>query len=155
MADCTREGECSPAAKRREIVGRNGSAWRFDPFANQIAIIDGNNHTVETISPRISASLPPSPSLPLSDHDFFPPCLIQGNPRPCLTHRRCIDGRKMLTIFFCVNTIFFFIRRLLFFPFLFEPAFVHLSLRLYSRFSFSNFHMNELPVGSLENPRLH
>lgn len=109
MADCTREGECSPAAKRREIVGRNGSAWRFDPFANQIAIIDGNNHTVETISPRISASLPPSPSLPLFDLDFFPPCLIQGNPRPCLTHRRCIDGRKMLTIFFCVNTIFFFL----------------------------------------------
>lgn len=108
MADCTREGECSPAAKRREIVGRNGSAWRFDPFANQIAIIDGNNHTVETISPRISASL--APSLPPSSSlrsCLLSPCLIQGNPRLYLTHRRCIDGRKMLTIFFCVNTIFF------------------------------------------------
>lgn len=50
-------------AKRREIVGRNGSAWRFEPFANQIAIIDGNNHTVETTSPLVS---PPRPSSPIS-----------------------------------------------------------------------------------------
>lgn len=47
-------GECSPAAKWREIVGRNGSGRRFEPFANQIAIIDGNNHTVETsLSPGL------------------------------------------------------------------------------------------------------
>lgn len=149
MADCTREGECSPAAKRREIVGRNGSAWRFDPFANQIAIIDGNNHTVETISPRISSS-PPSPPSALSHRSR----LLSPHPRQCLTHRRCIDGREMLTIFFCVNTIFFYSPTFIL-PIFVEPAFVHLSLRLYSRFSFPNFHMNELPVGSLENPRLH
>lgn len=147
MADCTREGECSPAAKRREIVGRNGSAWRFDPFANQIAIIDGNNHTVETISPRISASpLPPLQSCLLS------PYLIQS--MACLTHRRCIDGRKMLTIFFCVNIIFF-IRQLPFFPFLLNrPLSIYLFVCTVD-FRFPNFHMNELPVGSHENPRLH
>lgn len=49
-----KRGECSPAAKWREIVGRNGSGRRFEPFANQIAIIDGNNHTVETsLSPGL------------------------------------------------------------------------------------------------------
>lgn len=56
-----RQGEGSALLPRkwREIVGRNGSGRRFEPFANQIAIIDGNNHTVETsLSP-----LPPSPLL--------------------------------------------------------------------------------------------
>ena len=57
-------GECSPATKWREIVGRNGSARRFEPFANQIAIIDGNNHTVETIPPP--SGLVSSPDDPLA-----------------------------------------------------------------------------------------
>ena len=77
-------GECSPATKWREIVGRNGSARRFEPFANQIAIIDGNNHTVETISlsPLLVWFLPLA--IPLRSSDLSPV--------------------EMLTIFFSVNT---------------------------------------------------
>lgn len=74
-------GECSSATKWREIVGRNGSTQHFEPFANQIAIIDGNNHTVETISPLVWLF---PPAIPLCSSDISPV--------------------EMLTIFFSVNT---------------------------------------------------
>lgn len=52
------EGSALLPRKWREIVGRNGSGRRFEPFANQIAIIDGNNHTVETSLPPALVSSP-------------------------------------------------------------------------------------------------